>query len=116
MDDLFIKGINFLDARNQACAGGKACSPMGRGRCSQPETVRVLGSAETWLAVIPEFLREYYKLTKVIMEFWRKLQTPGRRIAPGDRILVCRAFVPVGTQFPDQVQRAAYEHGVLRAC
>src|SRR5580658_6231447 len=116
MDDLFMNVINFLDARNQACARGIACSPVGREGCSQLETVRVLGSAERRLAAIPDSLREYYKLTNAIMRFWRKLQTPGRRIASSDRILVCRAFVPIGTQFPDQVQRAAHEHGVLRTC
>ena len=113
MGDLFSGTISFGNGGRQACAGGKACPAVGRKSCSQLETVRVPGSATNSEQANPHFSRENYKLLERFTKFWRKLQYAGEGIASRGGILVRGAFVPVGTQFADQVQGPGREDRVL---
>src|SRR5271156_6137848 len=115
MGDLFSGTIRFGNGGRQACAGGKACPAVGRKGCSQLETMGVPGSATNSEQANPHFSREYCKLLKRVTKFWRKLQHAGEGIASGGGILVRGAFVPVATQFADQVQGAGCEDRVLRS-
>src|SRR5271156_6313678 len=115
MGDLFSGTISFGNGGRQACAGGKACPAVGRKSCSQLETVRVPGSATNSEQANPRFSREWYRLLARVTKLWRKLQYAGGGIASRGGILVRGAFVPVATQFADQVQGAGRENGVLRS-
>ena len=115
MGDLFSGTIRFGNGGRQACAGGKACPPVGRKGCSQLETVRVPGSATSSEQANSHFSREYYKLLERVTKLWRKLQYAGGGIASSGGILVRGAFVPVGTQFADEVQGAGREDRALRS-
>src|SRR5271168_3758589 len=57
---------------------------------------------------------ENYELLEKATSLRRSLLALGGRIPTGDGASLCRAFAPVGAQFPNQVERARHEHDVAR--